>query len=70
MERRAKEERRRTCGILSIGVNARADNMRYFGHVRGKEEGKGLRTALERPVRGRRRVRRQRIGGGTTFTEI
>ena len=61
LERRQSEDIRRMCGICNIKEKAREARLRYFGHVKRREEDEPVKKAMRVEVRGRRSVGRQRI---------
>ena len=60
-ERRESEGIRRMAGICGIVDKAREARLRYFGHVKRREEDHPVREVMDMAVTGRRSVGRQRI---------
>ena len=61
LERRESDDIRRMCGVCKIGEKAREARLRYFGHVKRREDDKPVKKAMLMPVTGRRSVGRQRV---------
>ena len=61
LERRESEGIRRMVGVCGIVEKAREARLRYYGHVRRREEDHPVREVMDMAVRGRRSVGRQRI---------
>ena len=58
---RESEGIRRMAGICGIIEKAREAGLRYYGHVRRREEDQPVREVMDMAVRGRRSAGRQRI---------
>ena len=61
LERRESDDIRRMCGVCKIGEKAREARLRYFGHMKRREDDEPVKKAMLMPVTGRRRVGRQRV---------
>ena len=61
LERRESDDIRRMCGVCKIGEKAREARLRYFGHVKRREDDEPVKKAMLMPVTGRRSVGRQRV---------
>lgn len=57
LERRESEDISRMCGVRNIREKAREPRLRYFGHMKRRDEKKPVKKA----VTGRRNARRQII---------
>ena len=61
LERRESEDIRRMSGVCNISEKAREARLRYFGHVRRRDDDEPVKKVMLMPVPGRRSVGRQRI---------
>ena len=53
-----KEEIRKSCGVENLEHRLRKTRLRWFGHVKRRDENSTLRRAMELKVEGRRPVGR------------
>ena len=60
LEKRRSEDIRKICGICNIKEKAREARLRYFGHIKRRNEEEPMKKAMMTEVEGKRNVGRPR----------